>query len=118
MSSPRIAAAFVPPVQITTCASVAGVQRKIAPDRKHPMAILNLKPLSEASQACVDMLEETLEQARSGSIETIAVIACFKTGYATAMSGSNAAQLNMGCDSLKRKILNAVESGGSIIRAS
>lgn len=73
-----------------------------------------IKPLSQAAQACVDMLEETLEQARKGDIETMAIVCCFKTGYASAMTGSNAVQLNLACDSLKRKILNAVETGGII----
>ena len=76
-----------------------------------------LKPLSEAQQACVDLLEETLIEAKKGAIETIGIIACLKSGYASVMAGSNASSLNLGCDSMKKKILDAVEGPrSSIIR--
>ena len=77
-----------------------------------------ITPLTQAQQDCVDMLEETLSEARQGSIETIGIIVCFKTGYATAMTGSRASDLNLGCDSLKRKIMAAVEDRSPLIRPS
>lgn len=73
--------------------------------------ILSAKPLSEAQQACVDLLEEALQQANGGHIYSVGIIVCMKTGYATVMAGPHAADLNLGCDSLKKKILEAVEEG-------
>lgn len=67
-------------------------------------------PLTEGQQACVDLLRESLAEAERGNISTIGIIACMKTGYATVMAGTQAADLNMGCDSMKRKILDAVEN--------
>ncbi len=67
-------------------------------------------PLTEAQQACVDLLAEALEEAKLGRIQSIGIVACMKTGYACVMAGTGAADLNLGCDSLKRKILDAVEN--------
>ena len=72
-------------------------------------AIPLITPLNEAQQACVDLLVETLEQAKLGRIQSIGIIVCMKSGYATVMAGTGAADLNLGCDSLKAKILGAVE---------
>lgn len=74
-----------------------------------------IKPLTESQQACVDLLEETLQEARAGLIETIGIVACMKSGYASVMAGSNAASLNLACDSMKKKILDAVEGPRSTI---
>jgi hypothetical protein len=79
--------------------------------------ILGLPKLSESQQACVDLLRESLEQAESGNIHTIGIIVCMKTGYATVMAGTQAGDLNLGCDSLKNKILAAIE-GGNVKRSS
>ncbi len=69
--------------------------------------------LTEAQQACVDLLVEALAEAESGSITSIGIVACMKSGYASVMAGTQAADLNMGCDSLKKKILDAVEDDGN-----
>ncbi len=74
-------------------------------------------PLTDNQKACVDLLSEALDEAKRGMIETIGIVACMKTGYATVMAGSRAGDLNMGCDSLKRKIINAVEQPQAIRRA-
>ena len=68
-------------------------------------------PLSEDQAAIVDLLKEALAQALEGHIKTVAVIACLEGGFATVMAGRQAADLNLGCDELKRKILNAVTEG-------
>lgn len=68
-----------------------------------------IMPLTEDQQAVVHLLEESLKEARLGHINSIAIIVCMTTGYAHVMAGRQAADLNMGCDSLKRKILGAVE---------
>lgn len=82
-----------------------------------PIIMPGLPTLSESQQACVDLLRESLEQAEAGNIYTIGIIACMETGYASVMAGSRASDLNFGCDSLKRKILDAVE-GGNVKRPS
>ena len=74
-----------------------------------------IQPLTVEQQAVVDLLEETLETARTGVADAIGVVLCMKDGYASAMVGKRASDLNLGCDSLKRKILDAVENRGSQI---
>lgn len=69
-------------------------------------------PLNESQKAVVDLLEETLKEARKGNIFSIGVVVCMKSGYAHVMAGTQAADLNMGCDSLKRAILETVENAG------
>lgn len=77
-----------------------------------------IKPLNEAQKACVELLEEALREARNGHIMSVGIAVCMETGYATVMAGSQAADLNMACDSLKRKILDAVEDTKSTVRRS
>ncbi len=75
--------------------------------------IIGLKPkLSEDQMAVIDVCKETLAQALEGNISSIGIIACMKAGYATIISGRQAADLYMGCSSLQRKILNKVEYAG------
>lgn len=68
-------------------------------------------PLSEDQTAIVDLLKEALAQALEGNIKTVGVVACLDGGFATVMAGRQAADLNLGCDELKRKILEAVTEG-------
>lgn len=76
--------------------------------------IIGAKPkLSEDQVAVIDLVKETLAQALAGHISSIAIVACMPKGYATAMAGRQAADLNMGCDSLKGKILTRVEMAGA-----
>lgn len=75
--------------------------------------LIGLTPkLTEDQKAVIEIAKETLAQCLEGQITSIGIVACMKTGYATVMAGRQAADLNMGCDSLKAKILNAVESAG------
>lgn len=76
--------------------------------------IIGMKPkLSQDQLAVVEIIKETLAQALEGNISSIGIIACMKGGYATVISGKQAADISLGCDSLKRKILDAVEKAGS-----
>jgi hypothetical protein len=83
-----------------------------------PLIYLNPDQLSEAQQDCVDKLREALEQAEAGNIHTVGIVCCMKTGYASTLGGTNASELNLGLDSLKRKILDAVEKAPSPILRS
>lgn len=67
--------------------------------------------LTEAQQSCLDLLKEAVAEAERGNITTVGIVVCMKTGFATVMAGSQASDLNLGCDDLKRKILDAVTSG-------
>lgn len=74
-----------------------------------PLKPTLIKPLTESQQACVDLLADALEQAKGGHISSVAIVVDMATGFGTGMAGANAARLNLGCDSLKRKLLSAVE---------
>ena len=39
----------------------------------------------------------------------IGLVLCMRSGYASVIGGTQAAELNLGCDSLKAKILREVE---------
>jgi hypothetical protein len=65
--------------------------------------------LDENQQDCVTKLREALEQAEAGKVLTCGIVLCFKSGYASTIAGYDAGSLNLGCDSLKKKILANVE---------
>jgi hypothetical protein len=60
--------------------------------------------LNENQQACVEALEEALELAREGQIETIGIVACLPGGVAPVMGGNRAGDLALGCLKLLRMI--------------
>lgn len=70
--------------------------------------ILGTKPLDPIQQSCVELLEEALEQARSGNVFAVGVALCMRGGFASVLAGKEAAELNLACDALKQKILAAV----------
>lgn len=70
------------------------------------------QPLTDDQIQVIDILKETLAQAIEGNFTSIGIVVCMKKGYAHAMAGSQAADLNLGCDSLKAAILGAVEGAG------
>jgi hypothetical protein len=77
-----------------------------------------MKPvLSESQQACVDLLREALAEAEKGNVTTIGILLCMGNGFASVMAGTQAADLNLGCDDLKFKIHAAVTEG-NVKRAS
>jgi len=65
--------------------------------------------LNDAQQDCLDKLREAVAEAEKGNIYAIGLVACMKTGYATVIGGTRAGDVNLGCDSLKRRILDGVE---------
>ena len=69
----------------------------------------NTVNLTDAQADCVEKLEEALEQARDGNVNSIGIVLCMRKGYASTVGGTDAAELNLGLDSLKRKILDGVE---------
>ena len=70
-----------------------------------------LKPavLTPNQQDCLDKLREAVEQCEAGYVFAIGLILCMRSGYASVIGGTQAAELNLGCDSLKAKILREVE---------
>ena len=69
----------------------------------------NTVNLTDAQQDCVEKLEEALEQAQKGNVNAVAIVLSMRKGYAGVIGGTDAADLNLGLDSLKRKILDGVE---------
>lgn len=67
--------------------------------------------LSEDQLACIDLLEEALEQVREGNINTLAVVACMEGGFASVMAGRRAGDLYMACGELQQRILAEVMGG-------
>lgn len=71
------------------------------------------KHLGEDQVAVIDLLKETLAQALEGNISSIGIVVCMPKGYAHVMAGKQAADLNLGADSLKAAILSKVEMAGA-----
>ncbi len=65
-------------------------------------------PLTPDQKDVVDLLKEALAQALEGNIDGIAMVACMPGGWATNIAGNRPGDLNLGCDDLKGKILDAV----------
>lgn len=73
-----------------------------------PLIGINGPLLDDNQQQVVDVLTQALELAKAGEINTVGVLACFKSGYASVMGGTDAGSLNLAADDLKRKILDNV----------
>lgn len=76
-----------------------------------PKLIGGKPALTDDQTAIVALLTETLEQAMEGNFSTIGIVVCMKDGFASVMSGRQAADLNLACDDLKYKIHKAVTEG-------
>lgn len=70
--------------------------------------IIGAQALDKDQMAVVDALKEALAQALEGNIDSLAMVACMKGGWATVIVGNRPGDLNLGCDDLKGKILDAV----------
>jgi hypothetical protein len=64
--------------------------------------------LNDNQRDCVDKLRECLEEAERGNIHSVAIVACMKKGFGAVIGGTNAAELNLGLDSLKKTILERI----------
>lgn len=64
--------------------------------------------LDESSQACVDLLEQVLADARSGNINTVGIVACGKGDFGAQIAGPDARSVYLGCGVLQNKIISAV----------
>ncbi len=73
--------------------------------------IITPNKLSQDQIEIVELLKETLAQALEGNFTTIGIVVCMKDGFASVMSGRQAADLNLACDDLKYKIHAAVTEG-------
>lgn len=73
-----------------------------------------IKPTQSLTQEqvdIVDMIKELLALALEGKISTVGIVGCREEGFFSAMCGRQAADLNLACDELKKRILEEVLSG-------
>lgn len=73
-----------------------------------PKIVTPPKPLSQDQIAIIDMIKELLALCLEGQITTIGIVGCREEGFFTAMRGRQAADLNLACDELKKRILDEV----------
>ena len=76
-----------------------------------PTIITQPKLLTEEQLAIVDMIKELLALSLEGKITTVGIVGCREEGFFSAMRGRQAADLNLACDELKKRILEEVLSG-------
>ncbi len=67
--------------------------------------------LSDDQIDIVDMIKELLALCLEGKISTIGIVGCREDGFFSAMRGRQAADLNLACDELKKRILDEVLDG-------
>lgn len=70
--------------------------------------------------ACINLLEQALAAARAGQITSVALVSCMQGGFGAAFAGTQGAELNLGLDSLKRSVLDAIsnpKNQSKIVRA-
>jgi hypothetical protein len=79
-----------------------------------PLIGLGKPKLDERQQACVDLLSDALEEALKGRVTSAALVVCMDDGIGTNMAGVNGLGLNIGCDKLKREILEAIFIDGNV----
>ncbi len=81
---------------------------------------LEIPKLGRAEQACVDLLEQVLVDAKAGMVTTVGIISCGPSAFGSAHAGPDAAKLNLGLDVLKRTVLDIVSPpvarGSAILR--
>lgn len=70
--------------------------------------IITPNKLSADQIEIVDMIKELLALCLEGKITTIGIVGCREDGFFTAMRGRQAADLNLACDELKKRILEEV----------
>lgn len=56
----------------------------------------------------IDMIKELLALCLEGQITTVGIVGCREAGFFSAMRGRQAADLNLACDELKKRILDEV----------
>ena len=61
--------------------------------------------LDPASQACVELLEKVLADARAGTIRSCVVVVAGSAGPGAAFAGPDLGALNMGLDAAKQNLL-------------
>ena len=76
-----------------------------------PKFITPTTPLSEDQIDIVEMIKELLALCLEGKISTVGIVGCREDGFFTAMRGRQAADLNLACDELKKRILDEVLDG-------
>lgn len=64
--------------------------------------------INESSQACVDLLEQVLRDAKAGNITTVGVVACGPNDFGAQIAGPDARSVYLGCGVLQKKIVDAV----------
>lgn len=73
-----------------------------------PKLITPNAPLTEDQVEIVDMIKELLALCLEGKVTTIGIVGCRHEGFFSAMKGRQAADLNLACDELKKRILDEV----------
>ena len=66
------------------------------------------KPLTQDQIDIVEMIKELLALCLEGQITTVGIVGCRESGFFSAMRGRQAADLNLACDELKKRILDEV----------
>ena len=66
------------------------------------------KTLTQDQIDIVDMIKELLALCLEGKITTVGIVGCREDGFFSAMRGRQAADLNLACDELKKRILDEV----------
>lgn len=77
--------------------------------------IITRPKLNDSQVAAIDLLKEALAEALEGRVYGAGIVLCMDGGWATVMCGNRPGDLNLGCDDLKRKIIDAV-TGGNVAK--
>lgn len=67
--------------------------------------------LDDDQRRCLEVLEQCVEQAQAGNINSIGVVVCMKEGWTTIIAGRRAGDLYLGTGDLQQRILEEVKSG-------
>ncbi len=68
----------------------------------------NITFLDQYQKDCVSLLEETLDEANNGNVQSIALVVVMKDGFTTNMAGLNAADLYLGASKIQHDIMQVL----------
>jgi len=70
-----------------------------------------ITPLTQEQRDCIEVLEQTLEQAKLGNVTTIGMALCMKNGWTHIIRGTQAGDLYLATGSMMQGILAEVTTG-------
>lgn len=64
--------------------------------------------MTEATDACIALLEQVLSDAKAGNVTTVGIVACGPADFGAQIAGPDARSVYLGCGVLQSRIVSAL----------